>query len=201
MTTKLFSIDLKLDSKTQDTLNRISKSLETIAKNIPANAELKASDLPQDEPTELSMCIPEDLIERPAKKKSWSKYGEDGWHIVPGSQLLKWKLDGDNIRLRYHASYASITWSEVIRISKVPKARRRLEIQKALDTTTLDSVTAVNVFISGYIKGYVSSPDEKNESAKVEEDPDAVYKPMVTPHISTRPDENCGSIESYQGAY
>jgi hypothetical protein len=151
-TSKLFSIDLKLDSKTQAALNSISKSLETISKAIqPTNTELKASDLPQDEPTELSVCIPEDLIEMPAKKKSWSKYGEYGWHIIPGSQLLKWKLDGDNIRLRYHASYASITWSEVIRISKVPKSRRRLEIQKALDTTTLDSVTAVNVFISGYI--------------------------------------------------
>jgi len=204
MTThKLFSIDLKLDSKTQNALVSISKSLETIAKNtIPhSNVDSDRPNVPTDEPTELSVCIPDDLIEKPvnrSKRKSWSKYGLDGWDVVPGSQRLKWKMDGDCIRLKYNESYATTSWDEVERLSKVPKVRRRLEIQRALDTTTLDSVTAVNVFVSGYIKRAVFRPDKNDE---VKEDPDAAFRPVVTPYINTRPMEECGSIESLQGAY
>ena len=68
MTThKLFSIDLKLDTKTQTALVSISKSLEAIAKNtiMPSNIESGQPNVPTDEPTELSVCIPDDLIEKP----------------------------------------------------------------------------------------------------------------------------------------
>ena len=204
MTThKLFSIDLKLDSKTQTALISISKSLETIAKNTiqHSNVEPGRPRIHVDEPAELSVCIPDDLIEKPAnrtKRKSWSKYGLDGWDVVPVSHRLKWKMDGDCIRLKYNESYATTSWDEVERLSKVPKVRRRLEIQRALDTTTLDSVTAVNVFVSGYIKGAVCPPTETEE---VKPDQDAAFRPVVTPYINTRPMGECGSIESLQGAY
>lgn len=200
---KLFSIDLKLDSKTQTALVSISKSLETIAKNTthPSNVDSDRPNIPTDEPTELSVCIPDDLIEKPAdrtKRKSWSKYGLDGWDTVPGSRILRWKIDGELIRLKYNESYATTSWDEVERLSKVPKVRRRLEIQRTLNTSTLDSVTAVNVFVSGYIKGAVCQPSEQEE---VKEDLDAAFRPVVTPYINTRPMEECGSIESLQGAY
>ena len=200
---KLFSIDLKLDSKTQTALISISKSLETIAKNTiqPTNVDPARPNIHIDEPAELSVCIPDDLIEKPVnrtKRKSWSKYGSDGWDVVPGSRILRWKIDGDIIRLKYNESYAKTSWAEVERLSKVPKVRRRLEIQRTLNTSTLDSVTAVNVFVSGYIKGAVCQP---TESDGIKEDPDAAFRPVATPYINTRPMEECGSIESLQGAY
>lgn len=202
-TKKLFSIDLKLDSKTQNALISISKSLETIAKNtiVPSNVDSDRPNILADEPAELSVSIPDDLIEKPAnrtKRKSWSKYGLDGWDVLPGSRILKWKMDGDCIRLKYNESYAKTSWAEVERLSKVPKVRRRLEIQRTLNTSTLDSVTAVNVFVSGYIKGAVCQP---TESDGIKEDPDAAFRPVVTPYINTKPMEECGSIESLQGAY
>lgn len=202
-TSKHFSIDLKLDSKTQTALASISKSLETIAQNMTSakHVSYMGSNIPADEPSELGVNIPIDLIEKPAKHftvvRTTSSKGVI-WNRITGHQRLMWRDDGDWISLRYNESAVKTKWPEVKRLSKIPKNRRRMEIQRMLSTKDIDRITAVSVFVSSYLEGLVEAPEEPDE---IKEDPDAAFRLMVTPFVSTRPDENCGSIESLQGAY
>jgi hypothetical protein len=203
MTSPLFSIDMQLTPETQAVLESISKSLETIAQKLttPSNVVSDVPNVATDEPTELSVCIPDDLIERPAERiiavRTTLSKGVI-WNRVTGHQRLMWRNEGDVISLLYNESSVKTTWDEVKRLSRISKNRRRMEIQKVLSTRIADRITAVSVFVSSYLEGLVPPPAEPGD---VKEDPDAAFKPMVTPHISTRPDENCGSIESLQGAY
>ena len=66
----LFSIDMKLTPETQAVLESISKSLETIAQKLttPSNVVSDVPNVATDEPAELSVCIPDDLIEKPAER-------------------------------------------------------------------------------------------------------------------------------------
>lgn len=202
-TSKHFSIDLKLDSKTQTALASISKSLETIAQNMTSakHVSYMGSNIPADEPSELGVNIPIDLIEKPAKHftvvRTTSSKGVI-WNRITGHQRLMWREEGGVISLLYNDSSAKTNWDEVKRLSRISKNRRRLEIQRMLSTRVTDCITAVSVFVSSYLEGLVEAPEEP---AKVEEDQDAEFRAMVTPFVSTRPDDNCGSVESLQGAY
>lgn len=204
MTSPLFSIDINIDPGTQETLKTIASALETIAHNLHQNVASGMPKIPDDEPTELSVCIPDDLIERPTKRiknaqnKTCSPRESDGWRAVAGNRILEWKHENTNVLLKYNTALVNISWIDIGRLSNVPKSRRRIEIQRVLSTTSADSVTAVNVFVSSYIKGIVYPPGINSVAI---EDPDAAFKPMVTPYINTRPADDCGSIESLQGAY
>lgn len=202
-TSNHFSIDLKLDPKTQTALESISRSLETIAQHMASadHGSYMGSNTPADEPNELSVDIPIDLIERPAKRftvvRTESSKGVI-WNRITGHQRLMWREEGGVISLLYNDSSAKTTWDHIKRLSRISKNRRRLEIQRMLSTSGTDCITAVSVFVSSYLEGLVEAPEEP---AEVDEDQDAAFKPMVTPFVSTRPDDNCGSVESLQGAY
>ena len=202
-TTPLFSIDLNVDQETKTTLRTIASALETIAQKLttPSNVVSDVPNVATDEPAEPSVCIPDDLIEKPAERITvvrTSVLKNVVWTRITGHQRLMWREEGDLIHLLYNDSKVKTTWDEIKRLSLISKNRRRLEIQKMLSSRITDKITAVSVFVSSYLEGQVVSQEDPRET---EEDPDAAFKPMVTPHISTRPDENCGSIESLQGAY
>jgi len=203
MTSPLFSIEINIDRGTQETLKNIASALETIAQkmSLPSNTAPYIPNIPTDEPAELSVCIQDDLIKRPPEPftviRTTSMKGVI-WNRITGHQKLMWRNEGDVISLMYNDSAVKTTWEEIKRLSRVSKNRRRMEIQKTLTTKDIDRITAVSVFVSSYLEGLVMAPDEQKETV---EDPDAEFKPMVTPYITTRPAEDCGSIESLQGAY
>lgn len=203
MTSPLFSIEINIDRGTQETLKNIASALETIAQkmSLPSNTAPYIPNIPTDEPTELSVCFPEYQSRRPAEPftviRTTSMKGVI-WNRITGHQKLMWREDGDWIALLYNESAVKTKWHEVKRLSRISKNRRRMEIQKTLSTKDIDRITAVSVFVSSYLEGLVMAPDEQKETV---EDPDAAFKPMVTPYITTRPAEDCGSIESLQGAY
>jgi len=197
-----FSIEINLPPGTQTAIDSIAKSLETIAQKIQtSNVDFKVAGLPQDEPAELSVRIPEDLIEKPAKRFTIVRTTvADGviWNRITGHQRLMWREDGEWVCLLYNDSAVKTTWDEIKRLSRISKNRRRLEIQKMLSSRITDRITAVSVFVSSYLEGLVKAPEDPQEPV---EDPDAVFRPIVTPYINTRPVEDCGSVESLQGAY
>lgn len=199
----IFQVELKLDKLTHENIGSISKSLETIARNLinQSNVESSRPNIQADEPAELSVNIPFDLIERPVSRYTVTRAtAANGviWNRITGHQRLIWREDGECIALIYNDSAVKTNWNEVKRLSRISKNRRRLEIQKILSTRVTDRITAVSVFVSSYIEGLVKAPGAPHE---VEEDPDAAFRPMLAPYINTKPMEECGSIESLQGAY
>jgi len=157
-----------------------------------------------DEPTELSVNIPEELTE-PVVEKPFGTIipaNQMKWNYVPKYKDFSWTPNGDALILRYAHLTHDIDWKTVSHLLKFTGSKRTKEIEKFVGSKTSKKISAINIFCRSIDEGIIKLPDdpEKNlvdifSQYLAEEDPDAVFKPMVTPYFSTAPDSEHGKVE------
>jgi len=183
------SVNVKVDPELIEALQKITSCLERIK---PIHSE--AVQVEQE---------PAYIENIPVKNEQYGqiKYNDTKWNIVPKYHNFKWRQDKDGkLHLKYYAGEVVTTWEEMEKLQAMNLRQQREEIQK-FDRAN-NKKTAVRVFLDSVKKGITKKPVnldeelEKNFSKfEAEEDPDAKFRPMVTPYHSTRPDENCGKVE------
>lgn len=157
-----------------------------------------------DEPAELSVNIPEELTEQPKEKPFGTiiSANQIKWNYVPKYKEFSWTPNGDAIILRYAHLTHDIDWKTVSHLLKFTGSKRTKEIEKFVGSKTSKKISAINIFCRSIDEGIIKFPDdpEKNlvdifSQYLAEEDPDAAFKPMVTPYFSTAPDSEHGKVE------
>lgn len=129
----------------------------------------------------------------------------DEWNCVAEYPALKWKEEDSMLVISYHKSTVrNLTWDNIEDLIKIPKDKRMAQIVSATGIGhSNNKKTAVSVFCQCVERGLIKLPDkdpdiesEMNFAQFVQdEDPDSIFRPMVTPYISTRPMEDGGKIE------
>lgn len=142
----------------------------------------------EDEPAELTPNIPETLqapIKRVPIKRKWIK--------IKNHPHLTYTEENGKLLLNYAGSVAETTWDVVEKVAKIEPQLWKHEIEKMLGggAPTSNRKAAVSLFLKLVASGEIKRPD----------DPDAAFRPMLREYYPTKPDENCGNIESTQGAY
>lgn len=212
-------VTIKPSDEMKEILEEINKSLKKLANSDKSTSQIVQEVLSQplgepgtteevDEPAELSGVNTEAL-----STFEEEKYGhlvradEIAWNSLDESvdpkQLFNWREEGDVLILRYSGTSCDTNWETIRRLLKYKAGRERTgEIIKVIGSNTSKKIVAFRTFLrhieSGIIEMPAKTPDkELEENMKAfqeEEDPDAVYKPMLKAY-STRPDPNCGKIE------
>ncbi|MDD3040991.1 hypothetical protein [Bacteroides sp.] len=142
------------------------------------------SPIPTDEPAELSVNIPLDLIEVPAKRFNRPRVK---WNVCSTQRALVWREDGAVLYVKYFSGPVKTTWTEMVELSELPESKQSTRRNKIIGKKwTANKRTALKAF------------SEKLASGEIV-DPDAAYRKMLK--IETVPDSNCGSVENVQGAY
>ncbi|MDD3175944.1 MAG: hypothetical protein PHU51_05695 [Candidatus Nanoarchaeia archaeon] len=188
-----------LDGQNQ-VINR-SSSGQIINSDIQSNI---FENLLDDEPLELSVNIPEEVIE-PVVEKPFGTIvpaNQIEWNYVPKYKEFSWRQNGDALILRYAHLTHDIDWKTVFHLLKFSGSKRTKEIEKVVGSKTCKKITAINIFCRSIDEGIIKVPDDHEKTLvdifsqyQAEEDPDAAYKPMVTPYINTAPNPECGKVE------
>jgi len=157
-----------------------------------------------DEPLELSVNIPEELTV-PRNEKPFGTIipaNHKKWNYVPKYKDFSWTPNGNDIILRYAHITHDIDRKTVNYLLKFTGSKRTKEIEKVVGSKTSKKISAINIFCRSIDEGIIKFPDdpEKNlvetfSQYQAEEDPDAVFRPMVTPYFSTAPDSEHGKVE------
>lgn len=180
-------------------------SISNIQPEIDVNQEIRPEDLPEDEPTELSVNIPPEVV-TPAASKGYGTIisaSSIKWNKVAKYPKFDWRENGSTLILRYSNISHDTKWSTIARLLRFTGSKRTREIEKVIGSKTSKKITAFNIFCRLVDEGVIKIPVNPDAELEgnfskflTEEDPDAVYRLMVTPPILTRPDfENGGKVE------
>lgn len=169
--------------------------------DIPEKIIADPGDLPDDEPTELSVNIPEELTE-PEKYGTMIPASQIKWNKVPKYPLFDWREEGNTLILRYANLSHDTNWKTISYLLGFTGSKRTHEIEKVVGSKTSKKISAFSIFCRLVHEGVIKLPidpdkelDDFLSQYRDEEDPEAVFKPMVTPFFGTRPDDNSGKIE------
>jgi len=192
-----FSIEGKIkittDHATQSTLDKFLSFFQINTRAPEKPTVEQTANVEADEPAELSVKIPDDLINPvfvPAPK--WKTAG-----------IVRWREEAENLIVRYMSDEWTTTWDDMKKLSEIPDDKRVEQIKKVLgDKFTNNRRTALNMFAKKLFEGEIKlpvNPDIELENNfklfQEEDDPDAAFRPMVSPFFSTHPDENFGKVE------
>lgn len=212
-------ITVTLDNETKELLKSIDATLQKLANSNKSTSQLVEEALSQplsepetikevEEPAELSGLNVEALTEFEEEKYGYLvRADEIQWNTVDESvdpkRLFNWREEGDVLTLKYSGTSHDTNWATIRRLLEYKAGGHRTgEIIKVIGSNTGKKIVAFRTFLryieAGIIEMPVKTPDrelEENMKAfKEEEDPDAVYRPMLTAY-STRADPNCGKVE------
>lgn len=208
-------VTITLDDETKELLRSIDSTLQKLTSEDKNNSnpidEARSTPVsepdtpgPIEEPMELSVDIPEPLRE-PYGHIAYASDLPDEWNHVAEYPALKWKEEESMLVISYHKSTVrNLTWADIEDLIKIPKDKRMTKIVSATGIGhSNNKKTAVSVFCQcverGLIKLPAKDPDIESEMNFAQfvqdEDPDSIFRPMVTPYISTRPIEDGGKIE------
>lgn len=153
-----------------------------------------------DEPAELSVSVPEAIAE-PEKPYGHIVYAghipHEEWKAVPRSRCLQWIEKDGKLVIKYRNEIVRPSWNLMKKLSGMRQQERSAEIHRIMRREgheTNNRFSAYNVFATCLQHGEISIPDVQ-EKKPIEEDPDAAFRPFVTPFISTQPDPNSGKVE------
>lgn len=173
-----------------------------VQQNANKESVIKLEDLPTDEPTELRPNIPEELVE-PEKYGTIISANQIKWNTVPKHPEFGWREQGKDLIVKYSNLSHDTNWKKIADLLKFKGTARTEEIKKSIGSKTSKKISALNIFcrlVDEKVIKVPADPDKELDdfvtAFHAEEDPDAAFKPIVTPHISTRPDfENGGKVE------
>lgn len=126
------------------------------------------------------------FIELPVKtgSKTVVRKTERDWIQVNNN--LKYAVEGKKIFVNYGGNNVETTATEVNNLLKM-----RTSAQSAAINRIVAGNKGKKNALSSFLKFKAGELDQEVEGS----DPDAAFRPMVTPYHSTRPDGNCGKIE------
>lgn len=159
---------------------------------------------------EVSIEVPENPIDRGTSEKPYGRIVYRGdepdteWTKIPQNKRLVWKEEKSSLYIKYYDAIVRTTWADVERIAKIETSVKKGAAIKELlgKSFGANTRTAVSLFTKFIHDGTLKrplNPDKELETDfskfSEEEDPDAAFRPFVTPYHSSRPDENCGKVE------
>lgn len=218
-----FSIEIKVDPELVDAIKDLAGAIRKNPEQKPSSPKDTtvgpAVQIP--EPEKWHQPVKKTTEETPgetAKKyeKSFTKTkrepkpGKTNWKAIPGTKHAKYAEDGQYLTLKYLSGSVRTTWKKMLELSEfVGDAYREARDKNMGSIKNPNQVTAINQFVLAIQNKTVTPPKNTDEEleetfsqfqAEEDGDPDAAFRPMLTPHYSTRPDGNSGKVEGDMGA-
>lgn len=163
------NVNVNIDPEIKALLTKIFDRIEAHKQAVSAQSEsidkpiIKLEDLQDDEPTEISHCIPEKMD---PENYGQIVYGEEGsWNRVYKYKNLRWKIEGKNLIIRYWSGNVTTSWENMERLAKLPEKQRNEEINSL--SNSCNYKTAMRMFSKCLTDGTIKRP--ANPDAELEE--------------------------------
>lgn len=172
-------VTITLDDETKSLIERFNETLEFIGKRLDALRNTS------DEPAELSINIPEHLMEP-----------EKAYNVVPGPKWnetvnIKWREENGNLIIKYKNGEVTTDWETVKDLAEMEEKARYQTIREILDTKfTANKRTAYSQFAEHLARGKIQAPVENPFLDEM--DP---FAPVLAGLNLTKVDPNCGNGE------
>lgn len=143
-------VTISFDDKTKSLIERLDAAIEFIAGKLE-NVHVKETE--HDEPAELSVNIPDDLI-TPKRLKRTYKTPECNF-----TKNVKWWEDKDGLHIKYKSTVVDTEWTTMKRLASMDEDSRLETIHEMLsESYTANKRTAYNQFATHMAAGLIQAP-------------------------------------------